>query len=162
MDKSAFNRRSQNGRTGIDIVAPEGVTFKHGIPVRGWVYKLGVRDGVHCYRFAADNTAPQWVVVFTENAVAKDNAEVVEKRDLQGGNAVTLVILGPTASVKEIGYKGRNTTTHYYFEGSPIKLSPAEALVAEGEYEEPAPVAPPASGALADAFRRAGFVPNNN
>ena len=171
-----WSARSTNGRWGAEIVSaiPVPPLDQGGMPgmvtsigrnqirwpLRGRLTPLGTAAGIASFHFDADESAATWVLPGAD-ARPVEGATEAWCESLQSSAMGSILLLGPTAIVKMVGYKGRSAHFVLYKEGERQDV-PTSVLLALGliePAETPAPIEPPPapSGALADALRRAGF-----
>lgn len=158
-----FSVRSTNGRWGLSVVGPAGVTF----PARGGLTKIGTVDGIETYRFDPSDDALCYVLPILAQAIPVGGCSAVRfsgsntAMDLQSGSYVSLLLLSPVAVVKTIGYKGRSSSLAAYVDGVKKDI-PAPVLLAMGLVPAPEPEAvpgPPAlDGGMQAALAAAGLL----
>lgn len=148
---------STNGRWGIKVVGPEGVSLRS--PQEGKLSALGTIEGHKTFQFIPEPGCGQWVIVGGE-LTPLAGCEVVVKEDLQSSTYCTVLVGGEFFAVTSWGYKGRSSTTTCYYRGQEIK-APAAVLAVMGIIpctQEPVQtLAPALPSPLAAALAAAGL-----
>jgi hypothetical protein len=161
--------RSTNGRSGVEILAPDHLVDEGGrlrpSPVRGRFESLGRRAGTSVFRLVEDPTASQYAVVEDDASPAGEatGVAVVHCESLQSGNVVTLLHVAEGGVYQVFGYKRRSSRFVACIDGRFIEPSPGVLL--DAGLVEPAedsivetPPAPPIGGALRAALAKAGLA----
>jgi len=150
---SIWEARSINGRWGIQITHPEGMNLELG-PVEGTLRSVGKSAGIECFEFVPKKGS--WVLAAREDLYSIEGASCACKMGLQGNSNATVLILGPSAIVKYVGYKGRSSSYHLYINGekqdAPVSVLLALGLIEPEEAPTPINDPPKPSSAFAEAL----------
>ena len=148
--------RSTNGRWGLQIVGPKGMSLS--TPKKGRLFSIGKIDGKQVYKFNPDESG-RWFLA-GDDLEPVEGCEVVQKMDLQSNDCITIIAGGDVFAVKSYGYKRRSATTCLYKDGVQIDI-PAPVMLALGlipnEYKEVETTSTPLSEVMSAALKKAGI-----
>ncbi|RPI53456.1 MAG: hypothetical protein EHM49_04325 [Deltaproteobacteria bacterium] len=156
--KEVWHVSSTNGWWGIAIAS---LTEDPQWPARGTLVSLGRIEGRDCFRFDADESAQTWVLPGGDISPLSGASTVISV-GLQSNRSGAILLLGPRAVVKFVGYKGRSSSVSLYVDGKcrdvPGAVMLALGLVEakEGSLIEIPPI-PATSGIMEAALRKAGL-----
>ena len=160
-----FSATSQNGRRSVTVVCRDETwqAPARGLP-RGHLTHLGDAGGTSAYEFIPDAQAQTWVLwEYGQSGHAPvEGAVVAVCADMQNfSSSASILVLGPVAVLKWVGYKGRSTAYTLYREGLPQTLSEGQLLalgLIQPEKIKPVEAPAPVSSAMAEALKRAGLA----
>ena len=157
MELETISRSSTNGRWGITVVVPSGVSLD--TPQEGKLVSLGKVERHDTFRFLPDPGSGKWFMLGGDfDPIA--GCKVVMKLDLQSWRSATLIVGGPFFAYKAHGYKRRGHTVVAYRDGQRVEV-PAAVLAAMGvipvEEKEVDVETPPLTSSLRDALIKAGL-----
>ncbi|RMG90133.1 MAG: hypothetical protein D6706_20140 [Chloroflexi bacterium] len=128
-----WSRTSQNGRWGVQVVAPaDAPDIGWGVTaIRGHITALGQTNGADCFRLDPDDDADTFIV-FGDDLSPVDGADTVYHDDLQGGRTATILIARPWALWRQYGYKRRDADFQTVTDDGQIRVVDPAIALAQG------------------------------